>query len=453
MSGRASSSLSANAAALVAVTMKILRVYHAGRDPRHRQRERALVAAGLDVTLVVPCSWPDEGAEAQLSEERFRVVELPVRRAGDVNRHVYVDNGALSRLIDEVRPDVIDIHEEPFAAVTRQWLRALRSDSSVVMYTAQNIDKRFPPPFSRYERVAHERVAAFYPCSRQAASVLRGKGFAGAIEVLPLGYDDAVFKPGCQSMDAPEILLMLVGRLIPEKGVADAVRTLALVHAVRPARLVVNGRGPEEMRAKKLAASLGVADRVEFRGWQTGADLASDYARAHFVLVPSRPTTVAEQFGRVIVEAQASGAVVAGYACGAIPEVAGDAALIVQIGDVEQLAGKVARLVGDRDEFARRRTAGQRQATTRTWRAVAERQLALYQRAHTGPSAILELPRSPRQRRAVARAEFGWTAYTPGGIRPFALPLLRRGGAVPRVLALMTDGAAELTSRLPWRTG
>ena len=170
MSGRASSSLSANAAALVAVTMKILRVYHAGRDPRHRQRERALVAAGLDVTLVVPCSWPDEGAEAQLSEERFRVVELPVRRAGDVNRHVYVDNGALSRLIDEVRPDVIDIHEEPFAAVTRQWLRALRSDSSVVMYTAQNIDKRFPPPFLATSAL---RTSGLQPSTRAAAKPRR----------------------------------------------------------------------------------------------------------------------------------------------------------------------------------------------------------------------------------------------------------------------------------------
>jgi glycosyltransferase involved in cell wall biosynthesis len=378
--------------------MRVLRVYHAGRDPRHRQRERALVAAGIDVTLVVPSRWPDEGVEAQLSEEAFRVVELPVRRAGDVNRHVYLDNGVLRRLIDEVRPDVIDIHEEPFAIATRQWLRALPKDSPVVMYTAQNIDKRFPLPFSRYEHAAHDRVAAFYPCSRQAASVLRGKGFAKAIDVLPLGYDDAMFTPGCQSVDSPDILLMLVGRLIPEKGAADAVRTLALVHAVRPARLVVSGRGPEEMRAKKLAVSLGVADRVEFRGWQTGAELASDYRKAHFVLVPSRPATVAEQFGRVIVEAQASGAVVAGYACGAIPEVAGDAAMIVPIGDVEQLAGTVARLVGDPDEFARRRAAGQR------------------------------------------------------GIRPFALPLLRRGGAVPRVLAVLTDAAAELTSRLPRRT-
>jgi glycosyltransferase involved in cell wall biosynthesis len=432
------------------MTIRVLRVYHAGRDPQHLARERAFVAAGIDVTLVVPSKWPDEGAEAHLSPEPFRVVELPVRRAGDVNRHSYVDGDAVRRLIEEIRPDVVDIHEEPFSVVARQCLAAVRGDVPVVMYAAQNIDKRFPPPFSRYERAAHRRVAAFYPCSRQAASVLRGKGFAGAIEVLPLGYDDAVFRPGSQSLDADEIVLMLAGRLIPEKGADDAVRTLARVHVVRPTRLVVSGRGPEEMAIRRLAVSLGVADRVAFRGWQAGPDLASDYQAAHVLLVPSRPTTVAEQFGRAIVEAQASGAVVAAYACGAIPEVAGGSALIVPPGDVEQLAESVARLVVDPREFARRRDLGQREARTRTWQAVAERQVSLYHRVRGSPHPTLDLPKSPQRRRVVARAEFGLTASTPGGIRPFALPFLRRGGAPARVLATVIDTAAEFAaSRLP----
>lgn len=441
--------MQARATALAQMTIRVLCVYHAGRDPQQRCRERALVAADVDVTLVVPRKWPDEVAEEELSREPFRVVEVPVRRAGDVNRHAYVDGEATRRLIDETRPDVLDIHEEPFSVAARQWLRAAHGDLPVVMYAAQNIDKRLPPPFFQYQNAAHERVAAFYPCSRQAASVLRGKGFVGALEVLPLGYDDAVFRPGSQSLDADEIVLMFVGRLIHEKGADDAVRTLARVHAVRPARLVVNGRGPDEIRARRLAVSLGVADRVEFRGWQAGPDLASAYRTAHVVLVPSRSTgTWAEQFGRVIVEAQASGAVVAGYASGAIPEVAGNAAAIVPIGDVDQLAETVVRLIVDPDEFARRREVGQRQAATRTWQAVAARQLLLYERVLADPRSTLDLPRSPRRRRMVARAEFGLTASTRGGIRPFALPLLRRGGVPARVLATIIDATAESACRL-----
>jgi hypothetical protein len=151
-----------------------------------------------------------------------------------------------------------------------------------------------------------------------------------------------------------------------------------------------------------------------------------------------------EQFGRVIVEAQASGAVVAGYASGAIPEVAGEAGVLVATGAVDQLAASVTRVVSDPNEFAWRRDAGYRQASTQTWQRVAERQVALYRAARTATQARLDLPRSPRRRRAAAQSEFGPTAPTLAGVRPFALPMLRRGGATPRALASVIDAAAEL---------
>ena len=157
--------------------MKVLRVYHAGRDAAHRERDAALTAAGVHVTLVVPRNWPEPGHEARQAgslDSRFAVHELPVVRPGDVNRHVYADRAHLTALLEAVRPDVLDLHEEPFSAVVRQWLRVTPPDLPVVTYTAQNIDKRFPPPFHWYERRALHRVQGIYPCSRQAASVVRG---------------------------------------------------------------------------------------------------------------------------------------------------------------------------------------------------------------------------------------------------------------------------------------
>jgi Glycosyl transferases group 1 len=161
------------------------------------------------------------------------------------------------------------------------------------------------------------------------------------------------------------------------------------------------------------------------------------------------PTWV-EQFGRVIVEAQASGPVVVGYASGAIAEVAGEAGIVVPTGDVERLADAVARVIADPDEFAWRREAGRVQAVTRTWHAVATRQAALYKTVHGDRDASLKLPRSPRERRAGARAEFGATARTIAGERPFALPILRRGGAVACGLAAAIDATREIARRL-WR--
>ena len=428
--------------------MRVLRVYHGGRDPQHRRRERALVDAGVDVTLVVPSEWPDAGGEQALSPEAFRIVELPVRRAGDVNRHVYRDDAALRQLVRQVHPEVLDLHEEPFSLAARQWLQAAGTDVPVAMYTAQNIDKRLPPPFDRYERAAHERVAAFYACSRQAASVLRGKGFAGQIAILDIGYDDSVFWPGSQTLDCEGVVLALVGRLVPEKGVMDAVRVLARVNEVRPARLLLRGRGPDAIRASELAYSLGVADRLNIGPWQTADELAATYRTAHFVLIPSYPTeTWAEQYGRVIVEAQACGAVVAGYASGAISEVAGDAGAIVPVGDVEQLSASITHLLSSKDRFDSRRAAGRRQVENCSWRMVAARQVALYADVLSGENVRLPLPASPRRRRAAARAEFGLTASTVRGQRPFALPVLRHGGPVSSIVAIICDAAAEFASQ------
>jgi glycosyltransferase involved in cell wall biosynthesis len=433
--------------------VNIVRVYHGGRDASHRERERALQSAGTDVTLVIPASWPERGAQASLSAEHFRIIEVPVERAGDVNRHAYRNREELHRLIDELKPDILDLHEEPVSVAARQGLAAAPSELPVVMYTAQNVDKRYPPPFSVYERRAHRRVAALYPCSRQAASVARGKGFAGLIDVIPLGYDPQLFHEGEQSLDDDELVLALFGRFLPEKGVRDAVQVLARVNSIRPARLLLAGSGPEERPARELAAVLGVADRLQVELWRPASELAELYRRAHVVLVPSVATpTWVEQFGRVIVEAHASGAVVAGYASGSIPEVAGEAAVLADPGNATQLAERVVTVLGDLDEYARLRARGLALCRTRTWAHVAERQAELYRRVIAGELERLPLPRSPRQRRAVARAEFGPTAATTSDTRPFALPLLRRGGPAASALAALIDAANESYARLTtWR--
>ena len=187
--------------------VRVMRVYHAGRSGAQNARERALVALGANVTLVVPSAWPGPEDAERIVESRFELVELEVVRAGDVNRHRYQDPSMLARAIADVRPDLLDVHEEPFSVAARQWLRAAPADLPIVMYTAQNIDKRFPPPFSGYERKALRRVIGLYPCSRQAASVARAKGFAGTVRVIPLGFDPALFRPGRQSLDDPEVVL------------------------------------------------------------------------------------------------------------------------------------------------------------------------------------------------------------------------------------------------------
>jgi glycosyltransferase involved in cell wall biosynthesis len=428
--------------------MRVLRVYHAGRDAAHRARDHALAAAGAEVTLVIPEAW--EPTEPRLeARPGVELLELEVTRPGDVNRHRYKDRAALARVIRSVDPDLLDVHEEPFSVAAHQWLRSAPPGLATVLYTAQNIDKRFPPPFSIYERKGLGRTSGLYPCSRQAACVARGKGFRGLIDVIPLGFDPSLFRVGQQSLRDSELVLGLFGRLVPEKGLRDAVLILERLNSVRPARLILVGSGPEGPAALTSAADLGLDQRVELHEWSLPEEVAEHYRRCHVVLVPSTATmTWVEQFGRVIVEAQACGAVVAGYASGSIPEVGGDVAIVVPEGRVDLLADAVSEVSGDADAWAKRRTLGLELAATRTWDRVAARQLDLYRRVLADPNSEWPLPRGRAARRKLARQEFGPPAKTPAGDRPFAVWPLRSGGRLARAFARAIDLPDKILSRV-----
>ncbi len=426
--------------------IRVVRIFHAGRNPAHRARDRALVAAGAEILYVVPRVWPEIGSERVLSAEPFPTIEVDVRSPGDVNRHSYANVELVTRLAAEHRADLVDVFEEPFSRAAGQLLPRLPPDLPVVMYSAQNLDKRWPPPFRSYEQRSFQRVHAFYPCSRQAASVLRGKGFSGLVEPLPLGYDSNSYFCGEQTLGDGEYRLALIGRMVQEKGVCDAVRVLADLrrHRAVDASLVLAGSGPALADAMKLADDLGVACVVEHRPWLSTAELAQLYRETHVVLTPSRSTaTWVEQFGRMIVEAQASGCVVVGYESGSIPEVGGGAAILVPEGDVTALVLAVGNVLSDEHDFRARRRAGLALAQDRTWSSVAANQIELYRAAlERSPGPLLA--DSPRLRREMAVAEFGPPAEALGQSRPFALPGLRRPNAATRALGRGLDLLAEV---------
>ena len=78
------------------------------------------------------------------------------------------------------RWDVIDIHEEPFALATAEilLLSALRRElaHAVVLYTAQNLRKRYPIPFRWLERWALRSAAGVSACNAEAARIAEDEG-------------------------------------------------------------------------------------------------------------------------------------------------------------------------------------------------------------------------------------------------------------------------------------
>jgi glycosyltransferase involved in cell wall biosynthesis len=176
---------------------------------------------------------------------------------------------------------------------------------------------------------------------------LRVKGYAGPASVIPqFGVDPRLFTPGLPAHGVP--VIGFIARLVEEKGIF--VLLAALDKLPGPWRLHVLGAGPQEHRARRRAAELGLADRVT---WERGvpSTLIPERLRTFTLLVQPSLTrrNWKEQFGRAIMEAMACGVAVVGSNSAEIPNVIGNAGLIVPEGDPTALREAIARLLADRE--------------------------------------------------------------------------------------------------------
>lgn len=356
--------------------MKVLRVAHHGVVSAWRERERQLRAHGVDVRLISATRWNEGGRTLDLEHGGDDFV-IP---AGTIGTHpagfLYDPRPILKAL--RSRPDLLDLHEEPFALATAEILvlRALlRSRVPYVLYSAQNLEKRYPIPFRWFERWALRGAAGAYVCNREAGEILRRKGLRADPRLIPLGVDTAVFAPASSIASSAQLRIGYLGRLEPYKGVDTLLRAAAM----RPGwRVEITGEGPQRPDLETLAGELGIADRVSFLGFAEGEALADRYRRLDVVVVPSIPWPGwREQFCRVAVEAMASGVPVVASRSGAIPDVVAEAGVLVEPGDPAALALGVDEAL-ESERGPQLRAAGVARSADFTWERVAEQQAALY---------------------------------------------------------------------------
>jgi glycosyltransferase involved in cell wall biosynthesis len=164
---------------------------------------------------------------------------------------------------------------------------------------------------------------------------------------------------------------LVVGALQKRKDPQAAIEALALLGNGK-LRLVFAGpdRGGRA-EAERAAERVGLRDRVDFRGYVSQDELAELYRGAACLVFPSRY----EGFGLPALEAMASGTPVVATTAGALPEVAGDAAILVGERDPVAIAGGIERALADRDRLVR---AGLERARLYTWAETARRTLAVY---------------------------------------------------------------------------
>jgi glycosyltransferase involved in cell wall biosynthesis len=178
----------------------------------------------------------------------------------------------------------------------------------------------------------------------------------------------------------PEHFILGLSTLQPRKnfdGLVRAFKRLLTKHSDRFESLhlvIAGGVGWMSKGAVELVERLGLASRVHFTGFVNDEDLPALYTLASVFAFPSWY----EGFGLPVLEAMACGTPVVAADNSSLPEVVGQAGLLVKAADCDALAQSLHRLLTDQELRARLIVAGQQQACQFAWESAARQLLELY---------------------------------------------------------------------------
>ena len=346
---------------------RILWIWHAAVIAEYQKPLAALAATGAwAVHLLVPTAWPERAGQS-VALERRTAPDYAIH-AGSVwfpqHYYIYLFPGLLGTLL-RVRPAVLHVYEEPHSLLPalilavrplleRWWGRRV----PVILYAAQNIVKRYPPPFCWFEQFCFRHADAILPCGVGVAATLRQKGYRGPLRRVPLPTDPAVFRRdpaagaavrAARGIATAAVVIGYAGKLVAEKGVATLLQAfLRLPATATGPHLLIAGDGPLRVALAAAAQAAGAADRVHLVGALDHAALVAHLSAGDLWVVPSetRPQW-REQFGRAAVEAMACGNAVVVSDSGELPRVVGPAGRVVPEGDPAALAAVLAALCAD----------------------------------------------------------------------------------------------------------
>ncbi len=267
------------------------------------------------------------------------------------------------------RPMVVTIHDvAPMLQLDHRWWKLLKR-------------VRFR---RRYEHTM-QRAAAVLTVSefskREIVKYLDAD--VSRITVTPLAADDlAVHGPDApRPLDAAGIagpFFMTVGGQEGRKNLRTLYAAMDMLHANGlHVPLVQCGPGLSSNTRSRLRARAGSAPWLHHVGFVSDAELVTMYRRAVALVLPSRY----EGFGLPVLEAMRAGCAVICADSSALPEVAGNAALLFPWDDETALAAQMTRLATDAALRAAQVTAGSAHAAQFSWSRVADQTLACFTRA------------------------------------------------------------------------
>lgn len=296
--------------------------------------------------------------------------------------------------------DLIDAHYFYPDGVAAVWA-AKRFDIPVVVTargTDINLIPRFAVPRHLITSAARNADAVIAVCDALKKEMIALGIDAGRITVLRNGVDLNKFRPGDRAtarayFGLERSALASVGHLVERKGHHHVIAALPQLGGTE---LLIAGDGPERLALERLAATLGVSNRVRFLGALSQEELLRVYnAVDALVLASSR-----EGWANVLLESMACGTPVAASAVWGTPEVvsAPEAGVLMPSLDAAGVVAAVRELFGN----PRDRAATRRYAERFNWDATTRGQLDLFasilaRTKRTGTELVQStLPSSPR---------------------------------------------------------
>ncbi|MFN0043911.1 MAG: glycosyltransferase family 4 protein [Alphaproteobacteria bacterium] len=293
----------------------------------------------------------------------IRIECVPIARSHDVRRH-FETYRRLVELFRRERFDIVHVHTPVAALIGR--LAAWRARVPVVVYTAHGFyfHERMPP-LRRAIHIALEWLGGrltdvlFTQAEEDAAAARRlGLCRSGRIEAIGNGVDPTRFKPrdgahrarvrAALGADEGDVVILMVGRLVAEKGYVELLRAMRDVPAILwivGERLGSDHAASIDGALAELECTPDLKSRIQLLGYRS--DVADLMAAVDIFTLPSHR----EGMPRSIIEAMMCALpVVATDIRGSREEVVeGETGLLVPVGDEAALAHALARLARDPD--------------------------------------------------------------------------------------------------------
>jgi glycosyltransferase involved in cell wall biosynthesis len=195
------------------------------------------------------------------------------------------------------------------------------------------------------------------------------------VRIVPNGIDTDIFRPLPGVSRLSHRLIVTTSADTAIKGLPYLLRAVAAIAARRPIELVVVGEPAENGHVRNMISALRLSDRVRFTGRIGSDEFVRHYARATAAVVPS----VYEGFGLPVGEAMACAVPVVSTTGGALPEVVGDAGILVPPASSRALEHAIEQLLDHPLRAQALGQAGYRRVRRQfTWRRAGEQTVEVY---------------------------------------------------------------------------